>query len=104
MTDVRDLHQAWMADPEYQAAYEASEAEFAVAATMIAARKRAKLSQKDLAARMGTTQSAIARMESGKPVMSETIARYAAATGHVARLVMEPIKVPRRPARAAAAE
>ncbi|QFY90321.1 helix-turn-helix transcriptional regulator [Magnetovirga frankeli] len=46
---------------------------------LIAARARAGLSQADLAERMHTSQSAVARMESGKTLPS--LSRYAEATG-----------------------
>lgn len=46
------------------------------------ARRRAKLTQEQLAIRMNTTQTAIARMESGRHMPSMTsIRRYAEATG-----------------------
>lgn len=42
------------------------------------------LSQSDVAARMGTSQSAVARLESGAAdVRLSTVERYAAAIGHV---------------------
>nr|WP_281503003.1 helix-turn-helix transcriptional regulator [Ancylobacter crimeensis] len=49
---------------------------------MIRARMAAKLSQAELAMRLGTTQSAIARLEGGgvSPSLS-TLRRYAEATG-----------------------
>jgi transcriptional regulator with XRE-family HTH domain len=48
----------------------------------VKARVRARLSQAELAARMGTSQSAIARLESGQTLPStKTLLRYAEATG-----------------------
>jgi transcriptional regulator with XRE-family HTH domain len=45
-------------------------------------RKSARLSQTEVAARMGTSQSAVARLESGDAdVRASTLERYAAAIG-----------------------
>ncbi len=86
-------------DPDVKAAYDAMEPEYALAREMIAARNRAGLTQKALAARMGTTQSAVARLESGRRVPSiKTLLRYAEATGSLAevRLVEKSRKRRRR--------
>ena len=70
-----------LADPEVKHEYEALEAEFAIAKELIRARMRAGLSQAELAERMGTSQSAIARLESGQSLPStKTLLRYAEAT------------------------
>ncbi len=59
----------------------------ALRAEMREARRRAKLSQRQLAARMGTTQPAIARLERGGCSPSlKTLRRLAAETG--SRLVL----------------
>lgn len=82
MTDTRMLHRKWMKSPEYRAAYEALADEFELAEELIAARARAGLSQRDVAKRMRTTQSAVARIESGRHWPSRTtLERYAKATG-----------------------
>lgn len=79
---LKKVAKKWMKEPEFKAGYEALEEEFAVASTLIAARTRAKLTQAELAERMGTSQSAIARMESGKAAPSlTTLRRLAKATG-----------------------
>jgi ribosome-binding protein aMBF1 (putative translation factor) len=47
------------------------------------ARRAAGLSQTDVAARMGTSQSAVARLEAGDgDLRASTLERYAAALGH----------------------
>ena len=77
-----DLKADLLRDPEVRAEYDALEEEFAIASELIAARARAGLSQAEVAARMGTTQSTIARLESGRTLPSLPILRrYAAATG-----------------------
>ena len=71
-----------LTDPEVQAAYEALATEFEIAMELIKARARAGLSQAELAARMQTSQSAIARLESGQRLPStKTLLRFAEATG-----------------------
>ena len=87
MTDVRELHEKWMQEPGYRQAHEALQQEFDLASQMIAARVRAGLTQEQLAQRMGTTQSAIARLEGGGRAPSvKTLEKYAEATG--TRLVL----------------
>jgi transcriptional regulator with XRE-family HTH domain len=53
-----------------------------LASELVAARVSAGLSQTEVAARMGTSQSAVARLESGEAdVRLSTLERYAAALG-----------------------
>ena len=71
-----------LADPEVKREYDALAPEFEISAELLRARKRAGLSQAELAARMRTSQSAVARMESGQTLPStKTLLRYAEATG-----------------------
>lgn len=80
-------------DPEFRKEYEALEEEFSIAETLIQARARAGLTQQQVAERMGTTQSAIARMESGKPAPSmASLKKFAAATGSRLEIRLEPRK------------
>ena len=91
LTTADELHREWMSDPEYVAAYDALEEEFALAGAMIAARSRANMTQEDVAQKMGTTQTAIARLEAGRSMPStRTLKRYAAATGTHLRIRFDP--------------
>ena len=82
MKTARQLHKNWIKDPEYKNAYDSLEAEFILARELIAARTKAKLTQKQLAQKMKTSQSAIARLESGESNPSiSLLKRYADATG-----------------------
>ncbi len=54
-----------LADPEIKLHYEEEHAKTTIAAIVRAARIRAKLTQVQLAKKIGTTQSVIARLESG---------------------------------------
>lgn len=70
-----------LANPEVKREFDALEQEFAIASELIRARARAGLSQAELAERMGTSQSAIARLESGQTLPStKTLLRFAEAT------------------------
>jgi ribosome-binding protein aMBF1 (putative translation factor) len=71
-----------LANPKVRAEYDALALEFEISAELIKARLRAGLSQAELAERMGTSQSTIARLESGQTLPStKTLLRFAKATG-----------------------
>lgn len=92
MIEHRDVHAAEMAaDPAYREAYDALDEEFALVSSLIQARMHAKLSQAEVARRMGTTESTISRLESGRVKPStRTLERYALATGHRLLIRFEP--------------
>jgi transcriptional regulator with XRE-family HTH domain len=93
MTRIKDLHKAWMKEPDYRREYDLLEEEFALAAAVAKARRRAGLSQAELARRMKTTQSTIARLESGRGRPStRTLTRFAKATGHRLKISFEPTR------------
>lgn len=74
------------ADPEFRAAYDALEDEFAALAELLHARKDAGLTQADVAERMGVSQPVLARIESSlgsrkhSPSLA-TLRKYANACG-----------------------
>jgi len=71
-----------LANPDVKREYDALAPAFEIAAELLRARKRTGLSQAELAERMGTSQSAIARMESGEALPStKSLLRFAEATG-----------------------
>ncbi len=81
-----DLKRELLDRPEVQAEYTALGPEFALLRQMLAARKRAGLSQAEVAERMGTKAPAVTRLESSlssgrhSPSLS-TLTRYAEAVG-----------------------
>ena len=90
MSKVSDLHKKWGRDPEYQAAYDALQAEFELARSLIEARMGAGLTQAQLAKRMETTQSVVARLESGRVHPStRTLEKIAQSTGTKLRISFE---------------
>lgn len=82
MKTLKTLKQEMLADADTRAAYDVLADEYAIARELIAARARAGLSQSEVAQRMGTTQSVVARLESGKrPPSMRTVERFAQAVG-----------------------
>jgi predicted transcriptional regulator len=60
-----------------------SDSRSALIEQLVRARRASQLSQTEIAARMGTSQSAVARLESGElDARFSTLERYAAAVGH----------------------
>jgi transcriptional regulator with XRE-family HTH domain len=101
---VEKLFQRWTKKPGFKRHYEALEEQYALANTLIGARVQAGLSQVELAKKMGTSQSSIARLESGRvrPSLS-TLIRLAKATGTALHISLEPKKPrPRRERKRAA--
>jgi transcriptional regulator with XRE-family HTH domain len=87
------LHKKWMKELGYRKEYDALEEEFALISAVAKARLRAGLSQAQLAKRMKTTQSAVARLESGRSRPStRTLSRFAKATGHRLKISFEPVR------------
>ena len=77
-------------DPEYAQAFVDMEEEFQFAGELIKARIRSGLTQKQLAEKMGTTQSTIARLESGSSIPNlRSLRRYAQATGSKIKISLE---------------
>ncbi len=91
MTKISELHRRWSKDDDYEDAYAALGEEFDLARTLIIARTAAGLSQSELARRMKTSQSYIARIEGGKVRPStDALERFAHATRTRLRIVFEP--------------
>ena len=80
------FRKALLAKPGVKKAYDALEEEYTALHAMLAARKDAGLTQADVASRMGTTVSAVSRLESSlrsekhSPSFS-TLRKYAQACG-----------------------
>lgn len=91
MTNVRDLHRKWSRDPDYRRAHDDLDSEFTLARSLIEARVGAGLTQAQLAERMETTQSVVARLESGRGHPStRTLETLARSTGTRLRISFEP--------------
>jgi ribosome-binding protein aMBF1 (putative translation factor) len=93
MTKLKDLKARLLKNPDVRKEYDALEEEFAVALAVAKARRKSGLSQVQLAKRMNTTQSTIARLESGRMMPStRTLGKFAKATGHRLKISFEPVR------------
>jgi transcriptional regulator with XRE-family HTH domain len=75
-----------LADPQVKAAYDALEPEYKLITELLRARKKSGLTQAQVATRMGTTNTVVARLEGGggrkrHSPSFETLRRYASAVG-----------------------
>jgi predicted transcriptional regulator len=87
MTKLATLKKRLMKNPKFRKEYAKADAEFSIVEALIHARTVAKLSQAEVAKRIGTTQSEIARLEAGnKEPTIPTLRRYAEATGKKLRI------------------
>ena len=87
---LKKVAKRWMQEPGFEQGYNALDEEFSLASQLIEARARAGLTQAEVAHRMGTSQSTVARLEGGgaKPSLS-TLKRFAQATGARVRITLE---------------
>ncbi len=77
---MSEVKKELLQNEEFRTEFVRLEDEFALASQLIEARKRAHLTQEEVAKRMGTTQSVVARLESGHPMPSlRSLQRYAKA-------------------------
>jgi DNA-binding XRE family transcriptional regulator len=86
MKSHEEMLSEWKKAPAFQQEYDALEAEFSLFDELLKARKEAGLTQADVAERMGTKTSAVARLEAGggskkhSPSVT-TLRKYAEAVG-----------------------
>lgn len=82
MTSLAKLRQNLLKDPDVRAEYDRLGPIFAVVGEMVEARQTAGLTQAEIAKRMGTSQSVIARLENARHMPTfDMVSRYAAAIG-----------------------
>ena len=60
-----DVKKEWLKNPKFKKAYDDLEPEYAIIRAILKKRIESNMSQKDLARKLGTKQSAISRLESG---------------------------------------
>lgn len=65
MSDLKHYIERQMNDSEFKAEYDASETEYQLTSSLIAARIASNMTQKELADKSGVRQSNISRIESG---------------------------------------
>lgn len=80
-----------LSDPEFAEAYERGYQAFHLGVLLKVAREQAKLTQAQVAARLGTHKSAISRMENhAADIRLSTLQRYAEAVGCILKLELIP--------------
>lgn len=95
MTKLNELKKTLLESPDVRAEYEALAEEFSIAEALIRARAEADMTQEEVARRMQTSQSYIAKLESGRVSPSmKALQRYAAATGARLRISLEHAPTP----------
>ncbi|MBI5569665.1 MAG: helix-turn-helix transcriptional regulator [Desulfomonile tiedjei] len=94
----RQMVEAWKKEPEFKAAYDEMETEFALLRELLAARRRAGLTQAGVAGKMGTRPTAVTRLETAlsankhSPTLA-TLKKYARAVGCKLEVHLVPSKV-----------
>jgi transcriptional regulator with XRE-family HTH domain len=97
MLTHKRLVKKMLANPAVRAEYDAQAEEFALVDELLRARRRAGLTQAEVAARMGTKTPAVARLEGGggtrrhSPSVA-TLRKYARAVGCRLEIRLEPGK------------
>jgi predicted transcriptional regulator len=87
LRNIRELFAEWAEkDPAFKEFYENPPLEYVVMLEVMKARAHSGLTQAEIAKRMGTTQSAVARLETERLPSLSTLKRYAEAVG--AKLVV----------------
>jgi len=81
MRSVEAWKRKMLKKPAFKKEYDALEEEFALINELLTARAKAKLSQAQVAKRMGTSQSSVARMEGGHTPSLSSLRKYARAVG-----------------------
>ena len=91
MINYPDFKNKLLANPEVKEEYEQCKAEFDVARALIKARIAAQMTQRDVATKMLTSQTHIARMESGQHLPTlQSIAKYAHAVNQKITIELHP--------------
>lgn len=90
MMKLDDLKNNFLKRTDVRAEYEALAEEFSIAEALIRARSEADMTQNDVAQKMHTSQSYVAKMEGGQISPSiKALQRYAAATGSRLKISLE---------------
>ncbi len=91
MTKLKDLKKRLMEDPEFRKEYKRVDGKYELVEELVRARSEARLTQSELARRLGTTRSAVASLEGGlEPLSLAALRRYAEATGKRLKISLLP--------------
>lgn len=95
MTKFDDLKRELLKRDDVRAEYDALAEEFSLAEALLRARAGADMTQAQVAERMKTSQSYVAKLESGQVSPSmKALQRYAAATGARLKISLEHVVTP----------
>jgi predicted transcriptional regulator len=90
MTKLDTLKKEWLKKPDVKAEYDALVEEFSIASALIRARAEADMTQEQVAEKMQTSQSYVAKLESGRVSPSmKALQKYATATGSRLKISLE---------------
>lgn len=90
MTKLTALKRKLLDRPDVRTEYDALAEEFSIAEALIRARAEADMTQEQVAEKMQTSQSYVAKLESGRVSPSmKALQRYAAATGSRLKISLE---------------
>jgi len=90
-----DMKTELLTRADVRAEYDALAQEFSLAEMLLRARAEADMTQAQVAERMKTSQSYVAKLESGQVSPSiKALQRYAAATGARLKISLEPVVAP----------
>ena len=90
MKKFDDLRKELLGRADVRAEYDALAEEFSIAEALIRARAEANMTQEQVAQKMQTSQSYVAKLESGRVSPSmKALQRYAAATGSKLKISLE---------------
>ncbi|MCZ8164033.1 MAG: helix-turn-helix transcriptional regulator [Microcystis sp. LE19-98.1E] len=95
MTRFDDLKKELLKRDDVRAEYDALAEEFSLAEALLRARAEADMTQAQVAEKMKTSQSYVAKLESGQVSPSmKALQRYAAATGARLKISLEHVVTP----------
>ncbi len=90
MTKLNELKMKLLERSDERAEYDSLAEEFSIAEALIRARAEADMTQEQVAEKMQTSQSYVAKLESGRVSPSmKALQRYAAATGARLKITLE---------------
>lgn len=91
--NFRETLNQQMKDPEFKAEWDASEAEYQIIKTMLEARQRKNITQKQLSDATGIAQADISRIENGNANPSlQTLVRLAEGLGAKLKIEFIPVE------------
>ncbi|HEY4941502.1 MAG TPA: helix-turn-helix transcriptional regulator [Rhizomicrobium sp.] len=91
MRSVAAWKRKQLKNPKFKAAYDALEFKFMLIGELIAARTRSKLTQAQIARRMGVSLSTVLRMEGGRTPSLTALRNYGRATGSRVEIKLLPM-------------